>query len=115
MSAVVVEKEDVLLVSCISAPLPYAVGTKKEGMKYRRYTFGGKVFTSDDETFYASLEKGGVAKITLDANEEGQLSMTGYITFAKLIGLKKNNLILESLTLESFTPEAVSDFAALVG
>lgn len=114
MSAVKIEKEDVLLVACISAALPYAKGTKMEGQSYRRYTYGGKVFTSNDETFYTNLEKGGISTITLDANEEGQLALTGYITFAKLVGLKKNTLLLESLTVENFKPEAV-DFAALVG
>lgn len=115
MSLIKIEKEDVLLVSCISGLLPFQSGKKKEaGLSYRRYAYNGKVFISDDEAFNNSLEKGGVATITLDLNGEDQLSMTGYITFAKLVGLKKNTLLLESLTVENYKPEAV-DFAALVG
>lgn len=114
MSVVKVSGEDVLLVQCISALLSYKVGTKMEGQSYRRYNFGGKVFTSNDESFYTALEAGGVSTITLDANEEGQLSLTGFITFAKLIGLKKNNLMIEALTVENFKPENVG-FNALVG
>ena len=103
MAQVVIENQDVLMVQCVSEPLPYAEGTKMEGKKYRRYTYGGKVFISNDETFYQAVENGNVSKITLDSDDEGKLSLTGYITFTKLIGLKKNNLLLESLTIESFT------------
>ena len=102
MGQLVIEKEDVLMVQCISALLPYAEDTKMKGQFYRRYSYGGKVFISNDETFYQAVEQGNVSKITLGTDAEDKLSLTGYITFSKLIGLKRNNLILDSLTVENF-------------
>ena len=114
MTSIVIEKEDVLLVQCVSGKLPYAEDTKMKGQFYRRFIYGGKVFISNDETFYAAIESGNVSKITLGSDDDGQLSLTGYITFSKLIGLKRNNLVLESLTLESFAkPETVAQLEKL--
>ena len=114
MASIVIEKEDVLMVQCISALLPYDAETKMKGQFYRRYTYGGKVFISNDETFYNAIESGNVSKITLGTDDDGKLSLTGYITFSKLIGLKRNNLVLDSLTLESFAkPETVAELQKL--
>ena len=102
MAQVNVEGQDVLLVQCISEPMEYDKDTKMAGQKYRRYNFGGKVFISNDETFYTAIENGGVSKITLDSNEEGQLGLTGYITFKKIIGMKRNQVMVELITPENF-------------
>lgn len=114
MSEVRITGNDILLVQCISGLMPYAETSKMAGQSYRRYSYGGKVFISNDETFYTSLEKGGVNTITLAVNEEDKLSLTGYITFAKMIGLKRNNLMIEALTIESFTPGEVA-LSELIG
>ena len=97
-----VEGQDVLLVQCISEPMEYAKGTKMEGQTYRRYNYGGKVFISNDDTFHKEIESGGVSTITLDSDAEGQLSMTGYITFKKIIGMKRNEVMVELITPENF-------------
>ena len=99
---VVIEKEDILLVQALAGEFDYAKGTKMEGQKYRRFNYGGKVFISNDETFHTELEKGGVSKVTLDSDAEGQLSLTGYITFKKLQGLRKNQVMLDLITPETF-------------
>ncbi len=106
---VVVTGEDVLLVQALAGEFDYAKGTKMEGQKYRRYNFGGKVFISNDEVFYNAILNGGVSKITLDSNEEGQLSLTGYITFNQQIGLKRNQVMLDLITPDAFStnPEAL--------
>jgi hypothetical protein len=101
-----VEGTDILGIQAISGPMPYAKGTKMEGQFYRRFNFDGKVFTSNDDLFHAELEAGGIESIKLDSNDDGQLSLVSYITFKKLIGLKHNQVKLESITVENFKPSA---------
>lgn len=113
MSEIKISGSDVLLVRCISGELAYAKGTKMEGQTYRRYTYGGKAFISNDPVFYNELENGGVHTVTLDSNEEGQLSLTGFITFKKMVGLKKNTVILEAITVENYAPTSVKELEDL--
>jgi hypothetical protein len=101
MAQTKIQGEDVLLVQQISSDLPYAAGTKMEGKTYRRFTFGGKVFISDKADFYAALASGDVHTISIEANEDGKLAMTGFITYTRMQGLRKNQAILESITVEN--------------
>lgn len=111
-----IEGTDVLGIQTISELLPYKAGTKMEGQFYRRYNYDGKVFISNDESFFNELENGGVESLKLDTNDEGKLAMVSYITFKKIIGLKRNQLTLEAMTVENFKPTAMvnaEDFAGL--
>jgi hypothetical protein len=107
---------EVAEIQTISGLLPYAKGTKMEGQFYRRYNFEGKVFISNDESFFNELENGGVESLKLDTNDEGKLAMVGYLTFKKMIGVRRNQLTLEAMTIENFKPTAMvnaEDFAGL--
>lgn len=110
-----IEGTDVLGIQTISELLPYAKGTKMEGQFYRRYNYDGKVFISNDESFHEELENGGVESLKLDTNDEGKLSMVSYVTFKKIIGLKRNQLTLEAMTVENFKPAAMVNPAEYAG
>lgn len=97
-----IENNDVALVQALPGTFKYKDGTKMEGQSYKRYQFGGKVFISNDETFAQELENGGIQCITLDTNAEGKLSLTGFITFKKLLGIKRNQVMLDAITVENF-------------
>lgn len=113
-----VEGQDVLLVQCISdKPIKYnakmidkKTGEERDnklfGQEYRLYNYGGKVFTSKDESFFTALEAGGVSVITLETDETGYLSVTGYITFKKIIGMKRNQVMVDLITPENFAVNA---------
>jgi hypothetical protein len=95
---------------------PYAKGTKMEGQNYRRYIYEGKVFISNDENFHNELEAGGIESLKIEPNDEGKLAMVGYVTFKKMIGVRRNQLTLEAMTVENFKPTAmvnVEDYAGL--
>jgi len=89
--------------------LPYDAKSKMAGQFYRRYIFEGKVFISNDDNFYETLEAGGVESLKLDTNDEGKLAMVGYLTFKKLIGVRRNQLTLDSMTIENFQPSVMSN------
>jgi hypothetical protein len=112
MAIQTVDSKDILGIQTISAPMPYAKGTKMEGQFYRRFNYDGKVFISNDESFYNELEAGGIESLKLDSNEDGNLSLVSYITFKKLIGLKRNNVTLESITIENYKPSALVDVSS---
>lgn len=112
MAIQTVNAKDILGIQTISALLPYAQGTKMEGQFYRRFNYDGKVFISSDESFFNELETGGIESLKLDTNDEGKLALVSYVTFKKLIGLKRNEITLESMTVENFRPTAKADVAA---
>jgi hypothetical protein len=116
MAIQTVNAKDILGIQTISGLLPYAKGTKMEGQFYRRFNYDGKVFISNDESFFNELENGGVESLKLDSNDEGKLAMVSYVTFKKLIGLKRNEVTLEAITVENFKPTAMvnaEDYAGL--
>ena len=106
-----VDATDILGIQTISGPMPYAKGTKMEGQTYRRFNYDGKVFISNDESFFNELEAGGIESLKLDSNDDGNLSLVSYVTFKKLIGLKHNQVKLESITVENFKPTAKASIA----
>lgn len=66
--------------------------------------------------FMKKLLAGGVASLKLDTNDEGKLAMVGYVTFKKMIGVRRNQLTLEAMTVENFKPTFVgtpTDYAGL--
>lgn len=108
MAQETVQGADILMVQTISGLLPYNEGTQMKGQFYRRYNYKGKVFISNDETFYNELEAGGVERLALDSNEEGKLSLVGFVTYKKLIGQKRNAIQLEAISVEDFKPNKVT-------
>ena len=111
MAIQTVNAKDILGIQTISGLIPYAKGTKMEGQSYRRFNYDGKVFISNDESFFNELEAGGIESLKLDSNDEGKLAMVSYVTFKKLIGLKRNEITLESMTVENFKPSAKASVA----
>jgi hypothetical protein len=109
MSQTKIQGEDVLLVQQISNDLPYDAKSKMAGQTYRRFAFGGKVFISNDASFYTALANGDVHTISTDVNEEGKLSMTGFITYTRMQGLRKNQIILDSITVENYRATALAN------
>lgn len=109
MSQTKITAEDVLLVQQISNDLPYDANTKMAGKTYRRFAYAGKVFISNDVDFYTALAKGDVHTISVDVNEQGQLSMTGFITYTRMQGLKRNQIVLESITVENYRATVLSN------
>lgn len=89
----------------------YDAKSKMAGQTYKRFNFDGKIFISDDANFYNEIVDGGIESLKLDMNDEGQLSLLSYITFKKLIGLKNNQMKLESITVENFKPSAKATVA----
>ena len=108
MSQTKITAEDVLLVQQVSNDLPYDSESKMAGQTYRRFAYGGKVFISNDQTFYTALANGDVHTISVDVNAEGKLSMTGFITYTRMQGLKRNQVILDSITVSNYRAAAVN-------
>ena len=109
MSQTKIQGEDVLLVQQVSNDLPYDLKSKMAGQNYRRFAFGGKVFISSDASFYTALANGDVHTISVAVNEEGKLSMTGFITYTRMQGLRKNQIVLDSITVENYRAVALTN------
>lgn len=97
---------DCLSLQCNGKDYDYDAKSKMAGQTYKRFNFEGKIFISDDVNFFNEQQTGGIESLKLDMNDEGQLSLLSYITFKKLIGLKNNQMRLESITVENFKPSA---------
>jgi hypothetical protein len=106
---------EVAEIQCDGKLFPYKADTKMAGQFYRRFIFEGKVFISNDDTFYETLEAGGVESVKIEPNDEGKLAMVGYLTFKKLIGVRRNQLTLEAMTIENFQPEVISNPTEFAG
>ena len=103
-------------IQCDGQLFAYKEDTKMAGKFYRRYVFEGKVFISNDDTFYDELQAGGIHSLKLEPNDEGKLALAGYLTFKKMIGVRSNELRIEALTVENFKPQMVAqptDYAGL--
>jgi hypothetical protein len=109
MAQTKIQGEDVLLVQAIPGDLPYKENTKMAGQTYRRFNFGGKVFISNDTTFYNALDKGDLHTITVDVNEEGKLAMTGFITYTRFKGMKRNQVELDLINVENVRAGVLSN------
>ncbi len=114
MAQVKIQAEDILLVNAIAGEFDYDKNSKMAGQKYRRFSYGGKVFISNDPTFFVDLSNGNIHTISIDADDAGQLSMTGYISFTKMQGLKRNQVILDSITVENYKVVALTPSNELI-
>lgn len=84
-----------------------------EGQTYRRYTTGGKVFISNDDTFKTCVEEGGLYSATLATDEEDRLFLTDFITWKQVKGQRRNEVEYESITVENFKPSSVGELEGL--
>jgi hypothetical protein len=109
MSQTKIQGEDVLLVNQLAGDHDYDAKTKMAGQTYRRFAYGGKVFISNDKSFYEALAKGDVHTISIDINEDGKLSMNGFITYTRMAGLRNNQALLESITVSSVRVAALAN------
>ena len=117
MANVKIQGEDVLLVNAIPGERQYKEGTipQKEGRTYLRYSYAGKVFISDDRSFLDALNKGDIHTISVDADADGQLSMTGFITFTKMKGMRNNQVELENITVANVRVNKVENPEEVIG
>jgi hypothetical protein len=106
-----IEGKDTLLIQTLAGDHKYNVGEDSPmfGKTYKRYAFGGKVFTTNDEEFANQVKTGGLDTVTLDADAEGQLSLTGYITTKQLAGFAKGRKTLEAIEAMTIEPKVVSE------
>jgi hypothetical protein len=95
--------DDVLLIKKTNIVRNYQSET--EGFKdksYRIYAFGDKAFTvHQDDEFHADFDKGNISKVLLTVTDEG-LSLANYISWTRAIGQKRNQVALESISVENF-------------
>jgi hypothetical protein len=104
---------NVLKVRALPGEFDYKADSKLAGKQYRRFTTGGKVFISNDDTFFNELANGGLHTVSLEANEEGQLSLTDFITWKQVNGLKRNQVENEGITLKNYKPQSVAQLEEL--
>jgi|SRR3972149_5766493 len=106
-----IEGKDVLLIQALAGEHKYNVTEESPmfGKTYRRYAFGGKVFTSNDEAFLKNVENGGLDTVTVEANEEGQLSLTGFITTKQMVGYAKGRKGLAAIEAITVEPKAITE------
>jgi hypothetical protein len=104
---------DVLKVRALPGTFDYAKGTKMEGKTYRRFTTGGKVFISNDDTFVEALSNGGLHTVVLGTDEEDRLMLNDFITWKQVLGQKRNAVEFESITVESFKLNSVAQYEAV--
>lgn len=109
MSQTKIQGEDVLLVQQISNDLKYDEKSKMAGKTYRRFAYAGKVFISNDADFYTALAKGDVHTISVDVDADSKWSMTGFITYTRMQGLRKNQIVLDSITVENYRAAALTN------
>jgi hypothetical protein len=109
MSQTKIQGEDVLLVQQISNDLKFDEKSKMAGKTYRRFAYAGKVFISSDADFYTALAKGDVHTISVDINADSKWAMTGFITYTRMQGLRKNQIILDSITVENYRAVALTN------
>ncbi len=104
---------DVLKIRLLPGEFKYKDGTKMEGQTYRRYTTGGKVFISNDDTFRACVEEGGLFSAELGTDEEDRLFLTDFITWKQVKGQKRNEVEYASITVDNFKPSTVAQLEEL--
>lgn len=97
--------DDVLLVKKTSIVRNYKDDAKEgfKGKTYRVYAFGDKAFTvHQDDAFHADFDKGNISKIMLTVDDQQQLSLANYISWTRAIGQKRNQVALDSISVENF-------------
>ena|SRR5690349_15582515 len=89
MAIAKIEGLDVLEIGQIASGLPYGDNTKMKGSTYGTFTYEGKVFVANDSSGFAEAVKAGTLhSVKLDTNEDGNLSLAGFVTKTQVLGAK---------------------------
>ena len=111
MADKILEGDDVLLIKKTNVVRKYKEDAA-EGFKdksYRCYAFGENAFVvHEDDDFHADFTAGNVQKVLVTVDKDGW-SLANYIPFARAIGQRKNQVMLDSITVANYKPEKVSD------
>lgn len=105
------QNEDVLLVQKTAFVRDYAADSKMSGKRYRIYSYNGKAFivNTEDTDFEKAFDSGNLHTISLETNEDGKLSMTGFITFDRMRGMKENQAKLDAISVENYKPQRLTN------
>lgn len=104
--------EDILLIQELPGDHPYAADSKMAGKTYKRFTYGGKCFISNDESFSKALASGDLYAVTTDLVDE-KMSLTGFITFTRMQGLRRNQSVLAAIAATDYKTAAISTEEAI--
>ena len=109
-----IEGKDVLLIQPLAGEHDYNVKETSPmfGKKFKRYSFGGLVFISNDDEFQAQVKKGGLDTVTLEVNTDGErplASLTGFITTKQLVGFNRGRKALAAIEAIEVTSKAISE------
>ena len=104
--------EDILLIQELPGEHAYDETSKMAGKFYKRFTFGGKCFISNDESFSKALATGDLYAVTT-AVVDDKISMTGFITFTRMQGLRRNQSVLAAIAATDYKATAVSTEEAI--
>ncbi len=106
-----IEGKDVLLINALPGEHKYNVTEESPmfGKTYKRYSFGGKVFTTNDDKFANAVENGDLDVVTLDVNEEGQYSLTGFITNKQAMNFARKTKQLAAIESLIIEPKKVTE------
>lgn len=110
-----IKGREAMKVQAIGTELEYAKGTKMEGKKYRRFTYGGKVFIAEaGSPFCLAFDKGEIYSLDIDTDTEGQLSLNGFTTTKQEVNMAKTELQLASYTVENWKSGATAKVEELL-
>lgn len=97
----------------------YSKDSKMAGKKYLIFSYEGKAFAVNTEDNFVALQKAGkLYSATLALNEEGQLSLVGYVSTEQELAMAKFEAQIKQVnTLATFVPTekvTAADIAALL-
>ena len=97
---------ETLKIRLLPGEFKYREDSKMAGQTYNRYTVGGKVFISNDLTFKQNVEDGKLYSVSIDSDDEGQLSMTDFITWKQANNQQNCRVEFDSITVENVRAKA---------
>ena len=101
-------------IQAIAGELDYKAETKMAGKKYRRFAYDGHVFIANTEdAFCSTFDAGKIYSVSLDSNDDGQLSLVGHTSVAQELNMAKTEALLSVFTVENFVAGKV-DYAELI-
>lgn len=105
--------EDVLLIQELAGVHDYDATSKMAGKTYKRFTYGGKCFISNDDAFSKALATGDLYAVTTEIGDDDKVAMTGFITYTRMQGLRKNQSILAAIAATDYKATAISTEEAI--
>ncbi len=100
--------EDVLLIQELPGVFNYDETSKMKGKTYKRFTFGGKCFISNDDAFSKALATGDLYAVTTEVGEDDKVAMTGFITYTRMQGLRRNQSVLAAIAATDYKTTAAT-------